>query len=193
MPAFEGSRTFYRITARLRRRRRARDPRGTGRRHAGHRGRLHGERDQILFFQMMHVLLAAGTGDQRPDGGRHRLRNSARNTRSKRAEVHGQRGSELPRADHRPIERLSEPHRHHGRVGEGPIRVSANSPAVHSHGCACGHQQRPFGALTYSVPTSPRIVEQSINNTIFAWTTYAITRVSTNQPRTIGLDFEYKF
>ena len=33
----------------------------------------------------------------------------------------------------------------------------------------------------------------TINNTIFAWQTYAITRVSTNQPRTVGLDFQYKF
>ena len=33
----------------------------------------------------------------------------------------------------------------------------------------------------------------TINNTIFAWQTYAITRVSTNRPRTIGLDFTYKF
>ena len=41
-----------------------------------------------------------------PNGCRHRLRNNARNTRSQRAEVHGQRGSELPRTDHRPIERL---------------------------------------------------------------------------------------
>ncbi len=37
---------------------------------------------------------------------RHRLWNNARNTRSQHAEVHGQRGSELPRADHGPIERL---------------------------------------------------------------------------------------
>ena len=33
----------------------------------------------------------------------------------------------------------------------------------------------------------------TIDNTIFAWQTYAITRVSTNQPRTIGLDFQYTF
>ncbi len=38
-----------------------------------------------------------------------------------------------------------------------------------------------------------KIAALTIDNTIFAWQTYAITRVSTNQPRTIGVDFQYKF
>ena len=33
----------------------------------------------------------------------------------------------------------------------------------------------------------------TIDNTVFAWQTAAITRVSTNQPRTVGLDVQYKF
>jgi len=50
-----------------------------------------------------------------------------------------------------------------------------------------------WGAYIFCTNLTNRVVEQSINNTNFAWTTYAITRVSTNQPRTIGLDFQYKF
>jgi outer membrane receptor for ferric coprogen and ferric-rhodotorulic acid len=56
-----------------------------------------------------------------------------------------------------------------------------------------GASSGPWTASLYGTNLTNRIVEQSINNTNFAWTTYAITRVSTNQPRTIGLDFQYKF
>ncbi len=38
-----------------------------------------------------------------------------------------------------------------------------------------------------------KVAALTIDNTVFAWQTYAITRVSTNQPRTIGLDVQYKF
>lgn len=38
-----------------------------------------------------------------------------------------------------------------------------------------------------------KVAALTIDNTVFAWQTYAITRVSTNQPRTVGLDFQYKF
>ncbi len=51
----------------------------------------------------------------------------------------------------------------------------------------------PWGAYLFGTNLTNRIVEQSINNTNFAWSTYAITRVSTNQPRTIGVDIQYKF
>ncbi len=51
----------------------------------------------------------------------------------------------------------------------------------------------PWGAYLFGTNLTNRVAEQSINNTNFAWTTYAITRVSTNQPRTIGLDFQYKW
>jgi outer membrane receptor protein involved in Fe transport len=33
----------------------------------------------------------------------------------------------------------------------------------------------------------------TVNNTSFSWVTPSLTRVSTNQPRTIGVDFSYKF
>ena len=56
-----------------------------------------------------------------------------------------------------------------------------------------GVSSGPWGAYLFGTNLTNRIVEQSINNTNFAWTTFAITRVSTNQPRTIGLDFQYKF
>jgi iron complex outermembrane recepter protein len=38
-----------------------------------------------------------------------------------------------------------------------------------------------------------KVAALTIDNTVFAWQTYAITRVSTNVPRTVGLDFQYKF
>ena len=56
-----------------------------------------------------------------------------------------------------------------------------------------GVSSGPWIASLFGTNLTNRVVEQSINNTNFAWTTYAITRVSTNQPRTIGLDFQYKF
>ncbi len=56
-----------------------------------------------------------------------------------------------------------------------------------------GVSSGPWGVYLFGTNLTNRVVEQSINNTNFAWTTYAITRVSTNQPRTIGLNFQYKF
>jgi iron complex outermembrane recepter protein len=56
-----------------------------------------------------------------------------------------------------------------------------------------GIKSGPWGAYLFCTNLTNRIAELSINNTNFAWTTYAITRVSTNQPRTIGLDFRYSF
>jgi outer membrane receptor protein involved in Fe transport len=38
-----------------------------------------------------------------------------------------------------------------------------------------------------------KVAELTINNTNFAWQQPTITRVSTNQPRTIGVDLQYKF
>ena len=38
-----------------------------------------------------------------------------------------------------------------------------------------------------------KVAALTIDNTVFAWQTYAITRVSTNQPRTIGANVGYKF
>lgn len=38
-----------------------------------------------------------------------------------------------------------------------------------------------------------KVAELTIDNTVFAWQQPTITRVSTNQPRTIGVDFQYRF
>jgi len=38
-----------------------------------------------------------------------------------------------------------------------------------------------------------KLAELTIDNTVFAWQQPTITRVSTNQPRTIGVDFQYRF
>ncbi len=56
-----------------------------------------------------------------------------------------------------------------------------------------GVSSGPWSAYLFGTNLTNRVAELSINNTNFAWTTYAITRVSTNQPRTIGLDFAYKW
>jgi outer membrane receptor protein involved in Fe transport len=50
-----------------------------------------------------------------------------------------------------------------------------------------------WGAYIFGTNLTNKVAELTINNTVFAWQTYAITRVSTNQPRTIGLDFRYNF
>lgn len=50
-----------------------------------------------------------------------------------------------------------------------------------------------WSASLFGTNLTNKIALQTINNTIFAWQTYAITRVSTNQPRTIGVDVQYKF
>jgi outer membrane receptor protein involved in Fe transport len=51
----------------------------------------------------------------------------------------------------------------------------------------------PWSVALFGTNLTNKVAEQTINNTVFAWQTYAITRVSTNQPRTIGVDFQYKF
>jgi len=51
----------------------------------------------------------------------------------------------------------------------------------------------PWSAAIFGSNLTNKIALQTINNTVFAWQTYAITRVSTNQPRTVGVDFQYKF
>jgi outer membrane receptor protein involved in Fe transport len=51
----------------------------------------------------------------------------------------------------------------------------------------------PWSVAVFGTNLTNKVAEQTINNTVFAWQTYAITRVSTNQPRTVGVDFQYKF
>jgi outer membrane receptor protein involved in Fe transport len=52
---------------------------------------------------------------------------------------------------------------------------------------------KSWTAALFGTNLTDEFAALTINNTIFAWQTYAITRVSTNQPRTIGLDLQYKF
>ncbi len=56
-----------------------------------------------------------------------------------------------------------------------------------------GVMSGPWTAAIFGTNLTNKVAEQTINNTVFAWQTYAITRISTNQPRTIGVDFQYKF
>jgi iron complex outermembrane receptor protein len=56
-----------------------------------------------------------------------------------------------------------------------------------------GVQSGPWSVAVFGTNLTNKVAEQTINNTVFAWQTYAITRISTNQPRTIGLDFQYKY
>jgi outer membrane receptor protein involved in Fe transport len=51
----------------------------------------------------------------------------------------------------------------------------------------------PWSAALFGTNLTNKQAFMTINNTVFAWQTYAITRVSTNQPRTYGLDFAYKW
>jgi iron complex outermembrane receptor protein len=52
---------------------------------------------------------------------------------------------------------------------------------------------KSWTAALFGTNLTDEFAALTINNTVFAWQTYAITRVSTNQPRTIGLDLQYKF
>ena len=51
----------------------------------------------------------------------------------------------------------------------------------------------PWTVALFGTNLTNKVALQTINNTVFAWQTYAITRVSTNQPRTLGVDFQYKY
>ena len=79
----------------------------------------------------------------------------------------------------------------------GPVRDQAAYPQILPRynliDARAGVSSGPWAAYIFGTNLTNRVAELSINNTIFAWQTYAITRVSTNQPRTIGLDFTYKF
>ena len=50
-----------------------------------------------------------------------------------------------------------------------------------------------WGAYFVCTNLTNKLAALTIDNTVFAWQQPTITRVSTNQPRTIGLDFQYKF
>jgi iron complex outermembrane recepter protein len=79
----------------------------------------------------------------------------------------------------------------------GPTRDQAAYPQILPRynliDMRAGVSSGPWAAYLFGTNLTNRVAELTINNTVFAWQTYAITRVSTNQPRTIGLDFTYKF
>jgi iron complex outermembrane recepter protein len=79
----------------------------------------------------------------------------------------------------------------------GPVRdQAAYSQILPSYNLVSGRigvASGPWQAYVFGTNLTNKVAELSIDNTVFAWQTYAITRVSTNQPRTVGLDFQYKF
>jgi iron complex outermembrane receptor protein len=56
-----------------------------------------------------------------------------------------------------------------------------------------GLGKNPWVASLFGTNLTNKHAAQTIDNTVFAWQQPTITRVSTNQPRTIGLGFETKF
>jgi outer membrane receptor protein involved in Fe transport len=50
-----------------------------------------------------------------------------------------------------------------------------------------------WGAYVTATNLTNKLAALTIDNTVFAWQQPTITRVSTNQPRTIGIDLTYKF
>lgn len=79
----------------------------------------------------------------------------------------------------------------------GPSRdqaaFSQNLPSYNLVNARAGVSSGPWGAYLVGTNLTNKVAELTIDNTVFAWQTSAITRVSTNQPRTIGVDFQYKF
>jgi outer membrane receptor protein involved in Fe transport len=79
----------------------------------------------------------------------------------------------------------------------GPVRDQAAYPQIlpsyNLIDARTGITTEHWGAYFFGTNLTNKVASLTINNTVFAWQTYAITRVSTNQPRTLGLDFTYKF
>ncbi len=71
--------------------------------------------------------------------------------------------------------------------------VRQNLPSYNLVDGRVGVQSGSWSAAVFGTNLTNKMAEQTINNTVFAWQTYAITRISTNQPRTIGVDFQYHF
>jgi len=71
--------------------------------------------------------------------------------------------------------------------------VRTELPSYNLVDARMGVASGPWQASLFGTNLTNKQAAMTINNTIFAWQTYAITRVSTNQPRTVGLDFAYKF
>jgi outer membrane receptor protein involved in Fe transport len=56
-----------------------------------------------------------------------------------------------------------------------------------------GATKGPWAAYLVGTNMTNKHAELTIDNTTFAWQQPTITRVSTNQPRTVGVDFQYRF
>ena len=56
-----------------------------------------------------------------------------------------------------------------------------------------GYTKNAWAAYLVGTNLTNQHSQLTIDNTTFAWQQPTITRVSTNQPRTIGVDFKYKF
>jgi outer membrane receptor protein involved in Fe transport len=56
-----------------------------------------------------------------------------------------------------------------------------------------GIAKNAWAAYLFGTNLTNKIAGLTINNTTFAWQQPTITRFSTNQPRTVGLEFETKF
>jgi iron complex outermembrane receptor protein len=79
----------------------------------------------------------------------------------------------------------------------GPIEdISYARETLPSHAfvdARAGVTHGQWGAYLVGTNLTNKIAALTIDNTTFAWQQPTIIRVSTNQPRTIGVDFQYKF
>ena len=86
---------------------------------------------------------------------------------------------------------------HLGSSTTGPsadqAAVRTTLPSYNLIDARAGISAGSWTAALFGTNLTNKVALQTINNTVFAWQTYAITRVSTNQPRTIGVDVQYKF
>ena len=79
----------------------------------------------------------------------------------------------------------------------GPIQDQAyyreTLPSHNTVDLRAGVFNAHWGAYFVGTNLTNKLAALTIDNTVFAWQQPTITRVSTNQPRTIGVDFTYKF
>ena len=79
----------------------------------------------------------------------------------------------------------------------GPIQDQAyyreTLPSHNIIDLRAGVFERQWGAYFVATNLTNKLAALTIDNTVFAWQQPTITRVSTNQPRTLGIDFTYKF
>ena len=74
--------------------------------------------------------------------------------------------------------------------------VAVNRETLPSYGlldARAGVARNAWSAFLFGTNLTNHHAALTIDNTVFAWQQPTITRVSTNQPRTIGLQFNTKF